>query len=501
MQDLSQIKLPIDGDKEPPTDDPSLPSYRCTEYLDQQAYRSLMGEVYKGDLNMIENPEKYLPRNSNEGGAYKGRLTRTVFENHTQPIVNSFAGALSMVLYENVPEAIMEWEDNIDMQGNSLSVFFDDVDIAAMRDGLTYVLADYHAAEVETRADEIDAAPRPFLRHIKASQIINYKIDCGKVEQCTIIECHATPTKYGETLETVYRHLQGGRWHVVRLVEDKSKSGKWVEEIVIDENGQEMIGEYLGASGKPLNCCPIVIYRITGSGSQHPYFYDLAKLNIRLYQSQSDYWELLHKCNWPVPCFAVAKGSDLRQADGSISIGPNDALMLGENGNAFYLQPTADSSSASHEAILDIRKAIDGYGLNSSLATTGAKARTATEIRMLFSSVQKTIARFAQQKESALETVLEYFGMFLGIDKESIGVASVAADVSALLTDETAIVALYGAGLLSIESAVERLTQLGYQSDAAEEILRLKQVETEQQQAIAASLQPTNDYQKSAIMD
>lgn len=487
-------------DKQPPTDDPTLPSYQCPDYMALQLDRTMMGEVYKGGLNCIENPEKYLPKNTNEGGAYPGRLIRTVFENHAQPIINAYAGALNMVTYEDVPQAILDCEQDIDMQGNSLEVFFDTVDIAAMRDGLTYVLVDYYARDVNDRASEIEQAPRPFLRHINASQIINYCLEKGKIEKCTIRECFEVDLAYGSNVETVYRVVNGGNWKVVRLIEDKTKKDNWIEQVVTDEDGNLLEGQYTNAAGQPLDDCPIVVYKITGSGHDQPYFFDLAKLNIRLYQSQSDYWELLHKCNWPVPCFAVAKGADLRSADGSISLGPNDALMLGENGNAFYLQPTADSSTASREAIADLKAAINSYGLTSSLQAEKGKAKTATEIRVLFSTVQKVIARFALAKESAITTCYELMGQFLGLAIDKIGTISVCADVSALLTDEASIVALYSAGLLSIESAVERLTQLGYQSDAAEEILRLKQVETEQQQAIAASLQPTNDYQKSATI-
>jgi Domain of unknown function (DUF4055) len=493
MADLENLYTGKQADK-PPTNDPSLPSYECAEYLSAIAAVTVCKEVHAGDLNMIDRPERYLPRNTNEGGAYKGRLIRTVFQNVTAPIINSYAGTLSLVEYADVPDTIMQYEQDIDLEGNSLSSFFDMVDVAAMRDGRHYVMVDFWSKDVDDRASEVLNKPRPFLRSIDQCQIINWRLEKGRLEAATIVEYHEHKSAYGSELEKVYRVINGADWRVVRLIRSKVDRDKWLEQIVMDDDGQEMIGQYLDSKGQPLDCCPIVIYKITGCGCAHPYFYDLAKLNIRLYQSQSDYWELLHKCNWPVPCFATNKS--VQQADGSISLGPNDALMLGENGTAFYLQPNGESANASHEAIKEIQHSIDRYAITSVIGGQG-KARTATEIRMLFSTIQKQLLRFAEQKESALTSVIEMMGIYLGLDNKSVGSIEIAADISALLTDETSIIALYGAGLLSLESAVQRLCQLGYHPDAAEEIILLKATEEAQQAKLIESLSQPTDYQSA----
>lgn len=484
--------------KKPPTNDPNLPSYWCDEYRALLPKLIVMGDVYNGDLNYLDEPEKYLPKNTNEGEAYAGRLVRTVFENHTAPIINSYSGTLSLVDYGSGKKLLSEFEQDIDLQGNSLGVFFDAVDIAAMRDGLAYVLVDYYQSQpVESRADELTVKPRPFLRHIKASQLINWEMSRGHFTRCTIAEQYETPGKYGSTTEGVWRVIEGSDWRVVRLVQSDERKDEWVEQVVIDRNGKPLIGQYLGASGQPVQAPPVVIYKITGSGNQQPYFYDLAKLNIRLYQSQSDYWELLHKCNWPVPCFAVARAADIKQPDGSISIGPNDALVLGENGNAFYLQPSGESAAASQKSIAQIQSAINGYGLTSSLLDGGGKAKTATEIRVMFASVQKQIERFSKQKESAVSSVLELIALYAGKSIDIYDV-KVVADVSALLTDETSIVSLYGAGLLSLEAAVARLHQLGYHPDAAAELVLLQAAAEQDQKQITEAMEPLEDYEKNA---
>lgn len=482
--------------RKPPTDNPSLPSYECPEYLASLKRTILMGDVYAGDLNEVDRPERYLPRNTNEGDAYPARLIRTAFQNFLAPIINSYAGALSLVEYADVPNSILDYEQDIDLQGNSLSVFFDNADTVAMRDGLIYIMVDYCSDHPENREQELNTESRPYLRLIERSQIINYKLERNEIDRCTIVEYNETESAYGVNLEKVYRVVEGADWRVVRLVESKMLNDEWYEEIVIDDDGNPLQGQYLGIDGNPIEEPPIITYRITGSGcGDRPYFYDLAKLNIRLYQSQSDLWELLHKCNTPVPCFATAKS--IVGKDGAISLGPHDAIMLGDGGNAFYLQPTSDSATSAQESIAEIQRSIDRYSLTSSISGHQSKARTATEIRMLFASIQKQLHRFAEAKESAITSVIETMGLYLGLDSDSVGSIEVAADISALLTDETSVIALYQAGLLSLESAVTRLSQLGYQSDAAAEIAILKATEADAQAKLVESLSQPTDYQSA----
>lgn len=442
-----------------PIDDPKLASYQCPEYNRRMKYWELLSDVYNGDLNEVVEPRRYLPQETSEpNSAYQSRLIRSPFDNHLAPTVRGFAGALCNVQYDS-PEQVQELDQDIDLQGNSTSVFVDAVDKAALRDSYTFILVDYYVD---------DQIRRPFLRAIDVRQILNWTEERGQILKATIAEETCIPMGYGYETELLYRVIVKDSWKLIRVVELANKS--WGEEIISE-------GDFLGVDGQPLGVCPLFPYSITTAGwsmTEPPMFFGLAKLNVRLYQSQSDCWEIIHKCNCPVPCVAVGAGANLVDSMGNLSLGANDFLDLGLDGKAFYLQPSGDSITNAVESIDRILASIKSFDLMASLNVAHqGKTRTATEIRMAFSSTQKQISRLAEQKKSALTSLLWIIGAYLRIDPESMGEVEVNADISALLTDEATIPALYQAGLLSLEAAVQRLHQLGFSHDAGAELLLL----------------------------
>lgn len=464
----------------PPSNDPLLASYQSPEYNRRLVGWGLMADVYEGNLNDIANPEKYLPRESSEPlKAYNNRLVRSPFDNHLAPIIQKFSGALSTLSVKDMNDAVDEVEDNIDLCGNSLMAFFDMADQLALRDGHCFILVDYCSTPTISR---------PFLRLIDVKQVINWEEVDGLIDRLTISEMTSKRLGYGSTDELTYRVIEGDTWKTIRLVE--GAPGKWREE----ETGA---GQFFSAEGTPLSLCPVIPYSLSSfrwSQEHTPLFYSLAKLNIRLYQSQSDCWEIIHKCNCPVPCVAVGAGSNLLDELGNLSLGANDFLDLGLDGKAFYLQPSGASIDNAVASIDRILEAIKEFDLMASLKTVKGEKRTATEVRMAFSGTQKYLGRLAQQKESSIESLMEVLGLFMGIKPEDMGSILVAADVSALLTDENSITTLYEAGLLSLESAVTRLNQLGFNQDTAEELLLLRQKDGAMTSELVAKLSPPTDY-------
>lgn len=488
----------------PPTNDPKLPSFECESYRERLEQWRTMMDCWRGRLNKVDDPELYLPKEENEPrDAYPKRLARSPYENHLKKTISGYAGSIAGMAFDgDLPPAIEAIQDDIDMKGHSFATFTDSIDVKSIRDVYCFVLIDYHRPEVVNRKEELQSPPRPFARVLDPRQVPNWDEHCGKLKRVTIKECHEKNYAYGSTEEDVYRVIEGDKWRVVRLVEsgqvDRNGKKIWEEQLLIEESEDGQIkrheGQYLGANGHPLGYCPIVPYVLTAdcwTGDDLPEFIGLADLNIALYQSVSD-WRAIVRSLCPVPWVTGDTSAKLTNEQGNLSLGPHDFLHLGNapNAAAGYLQANPSAVQPAYDAVIDLRAQIKEMGINS-LGSSGHQ-RTATEIRMSFNDAQKMIDRFAAQKESAINNILAVMADYIGIDKTALPKASVASDISALLTDVPTLVQLYKENLLSLESAVKRLHQLGFNSDATDELLRLEEADKASLGIIADKMNAAN---------
>jgi hypothetical protein len=460
-----------------------------------------MGDTFQGNLNKIESPEQYLPKQVNEPPeAYESRLKRSPYQNHVAKVIKAHSGAISGVGFDPdvpMPAELERIGQNVDLRNSSLEVFFDLIDVRSMRDVYCFVLCDYYKdGEVENRREEMEADSQPFFRVIDPRNVPNWHEECGRIQSMTIAEIHCTPSKYGAIEKPVFRVIEGDSWRIVEVVETQSTDKKWIEKPVTDEDGRELAGRFLRADGNPLGYCPIQAYCLTAgdwADGDLPEFLQLADLNIRHYQSCSELWELIHCCCTPTPWFALSPGNELyrKLTEGAgLSLGNHDYLLFSPDNSCGYLQASSDAIAPARESVKDLELALDSYSLAN--IASGAQ-RTATEIRTLFNDTQKKLTRFARQKESAINNLLMMFADYLGLDRATMPECTVACDIAALLTDEQSIVALYQGGLLSRESAVNRLNQLGFNANATDELLRLERAEEAEVSALAGKLTVEDD--------
>ncbi len=474
--------------EQPPTNDPTIPSYQCAEYLKFQPQREILNDCFEGDLQNSPNIGRYLPKERGEpADAYKSRITRSPYENHVAATIKSFAGAIAAAAWsDSEPDWLESIEEDFDLGGNSLDVVVDCCDVTSLLDGYCFLLIDYYRPTVRNRAEEMIMPSRPFVRIVPAGSVPNFSQKNGMVKKITIAEQMSIETDYGSIPKQVYRVINGDRWRVVELVDSKQKRPDgtpiWIEKPVTDDDGKILEGQFTNAKGQPLGYCPIVPYCLGGEqwrNSSPPEFLVLARHNIALYQAFSDLIEIVRSLA-PTPwirCDATAKLSG--GGNGFLSLGPHDWLDLGSSPHAAcgLLQGNPEAVAPARQLVQDIRHQIYAEGL--SLKSGGEEgggsrttATTATEIRARFNEVQKRLKRFADGKQSALNTLLKMLADYAG-DSGDLPRSIVTADISALLSSEDSVVALYNAGLLSKEAAVTRLEQLGYNNNASEELERL----------------------------
>lgn len=131
---------------------------------DRALVRALMG----GTRAMRAAGQRYMPIwPAEDNESYKSRLGQAVLFPAYSRTVETLASkpfSQPMTLGEDVPPVIVEWAEDIDLQGRNLHAFCRDTFAHALGAGIAGILVDYPRAEgVRTLADERNAGARPYF--------------------------------------------------------------------------------------------------------------------------------------------------------------------------------------------------------------------------------------------------------------------------------------------------------------------------------------------------
>jgi hypothetical protein len=166
-------------------------------------------------------------------------------------------------------------------------------------------------------------------------------------------------------------------------------------------------------AGKPLALIPIIYYSASQGAPYctEPALFGLAKLNIHLWQVESDRHNVMHKCNLPT---AVIEDEESMDAEGnpikhSLVLGPNHFISLSKGGKAYYMEPAGTALSATKEKVMEIKDSMERIGLGFLL---GASAATATQSLIQATGTQANIKGMARRLNSALSEIKRIWCLF-----------------------------------------------------------------------------------------
>jgi hypothetical protein len=220
---------------------------------------------------------------------------------------------------------------------------------------------------------------------------------------------------------------------------------------------------------------------------------DIAELNLKAYQAQSDLDNQLHISAVPMLAFFGFPSSAEE-----VSAGPGEAIAFPADGRAEYIAPPTGAFDAQFRRIEQLAGQINELGLS---AVLGQKlsAETAEAKRIDRSQGDSTMMVIAQQMQDMIDNCLSYHAQYLNITQ--VGSSYVNRDfLGARLEPQeiTALLQLYTAGTITQETLLTNLAQgevLGDDFDVEEEVEATQQgglVEMEQpQQAAETTIIPT----------
>ena len=421
-----------------------------TAYVNMEPHWLLIEALLQGTYGIRKGHRKYLPQEPRElDESYDNRLMRSTLAPYYVRLERMLAGMLTRkpVRLEDVSDVVTEQLFDVDLQGNDLNVWTYETARKCIRYGHVGVLVDAPRAGDDGRPYWTQYTPRDILGW--RSEVKDGK---QQLTQLRLMETITVPDGlYGEKQVQQVRVLTPGAFEI----HQKDKKGDFV---LIDE-GSTSLSEIPFA---------VAYSNRVGVLESRPPLADIAELNLKAYQVQSDLDNQLHIS--AVPMLAIY---GFPQSAEEISAGPGEAMALPEGASAQYIEPSGNSYNAQFQRLDQIADQINELGL---AAVLGQKlsAETAEAKRIDRSQGDSTMMVIAQQMQDLIDNCLNFHAQYMQqaqagssfINRDFLGQRLEPQEIQSLLQ-------LYTAGTITQETLLNQLSAgevLGDEFNVEEEV-------------------------------
>ena len=418
-------------------------------WRNQEPHWMLIEDLLGGTYEIRRRHRRYLPQEPREQDvSYDRRLSTSICPPYYQRLERMLAGMLTRkpVRLNDTSDQIREQLFNVDLQGNDLNVWTYETARKMIRYGHVGVLVD---------------APRdggrPYWTSYTPRDILGWRTEIidgeQKLMQLRLSESIIVPDgEYGEKQVQQIRVLSPGEF---KLFQRDEKKGDFR---IVDEGRTSLKRIPFGVA---------YANRVNTLESRPP-LEDIANLNLKAYQIQSDLDNQLHISAVPMLAFY-----GFPTAAEEVSAGPGEAIAFPADGRAEYIAPSSDAFASQFQRLDQIEKQINELGLS---AVLGQKlsAETAEAKRLDRSQGDSTMMVIAQNMQDMIDNCLQYHAEYLGdrqpgssyVNRDFLGTRLEPQEIQALLQ-------LYTAGTITQETLLMQLSEgevLGDDFDVEEEL-------------------------------
>ena len=399
---------------------------------------------------MRRRHRRYLPQEPREiDESYDNRLARSVCAPFYQRLERMLAGMLTRkpVRLNDVSDVVREQLFDVDLQGNDLNVWCYETTRKMVRYGHVGVLVDAPSAGELGRPYWVTYTPRDILGW--RTELID---GAQKLTMLRLMEKVILPDgDYGEKEVEQVRVLRPGQFEIHRL----NKKGDY---------------EIVDSGTTTMDHIPFAVAyanRVNFMESRPP-LEDIANLNLKAYQVQSDLDNQLHISAVPMLAFY-----GFPQSAEEVSGGPGEAISFPAEGRAEYIAPPSDAFDSQFRRLDQLAGQINELGLS---AVLGQKlsAETAEAKRIDRSQGDSTMMVIAQNMQDLIDNCLAHHAHYLNI--EEYGSSYVNRDFLGIRLDPQEIqslLQLYNAGTITQKTLLDQLYEgevLGDEFDVEEEL-------------------------------
>ena len=401
-----------------PSTEENLPSTYSDCAKKQQTALAIVRDLEAGGLRVKMRGAVYLPQAPGEDSReYAIRLARSVFFDVFGRTVEGLVGQVfrrDPVLGDDVPAAIQQHCENIDLAGSHFDVFARDILQDAIVSGHAAILVEFPTTGgTQTAADEMGtSAPiRPYWVPIMKDNIVSWRttIVAGRsvLTQLVLKECTYVPSgQFGEKEQTRYRVFQ------------RTDAGLVTFQLLqIDDQRNVMIvgqGTYQNQTEIPV--AEVVTSGRKGLFESDPPLIDLAFLNIAHYQQYSDYSHSIYKTCVPILTLLGFQSTNNDGSPVNIVVGPNTVLIdANHDAKAQYVSHDGRALDQCKQALDDLKSDMGTLGI-SMLSPSRRTAETAQAKQLDKSTEDSALAVTSRGLQDGLERALSFHAKYLRLD-------------------------------------------------------------------------------------
>jgi hypothetical protein len=406
-----------------------------TAWYAQEAHWILIEDLMQGTYGMRKKHRRYLPQEPRElDESYDNRLARSVVPPYYQRLERMLAGMLTRkpVRLDDTADIIREQLFDVDLQGNDLNVWAYETTRKMVRYGHVGVL-------VDAPAD----GGRPYWVTYTPRQILGWRAEQQEgrqvLTQLRLAEMVTVPDgEFGEKAVEQIRVLTPGEFQL----HQKQDNGEFE---IIDE-GRTSLSEI------PFS---VAYAQRQAFMESRPPLEDIAELNLKAYQIQSDLDNQLHISAVPMLAFF-----GFPSAAEEVSAGPGEAIAFPAEGRAEYIEPAGRSFDYQFKRLEQLAAQINELGLS---AVLGQKlsAETAEAKRIDRSQGDSTMMVIAQNVQDMIDNCLQFHAQYIGsstapgssyVNRDFLGTRLEPQEIQSLLQ-------LYTAGTITQETLLRELAE------------------------------------------
>lgn len=361
---------------------------------------AMIDALMEGTSAMRVAGKAFLPQFPQETDeSYKCRLVtatlypafkRTVLVNASRPF------SRPLKLDEKTPQQVIEWSEDIDLQGNTLAAFSTHSMEACLSKGLHGVLVEYPKANgIRTQADEKTAGARPYFVPYRSNSILGWRTSKGsaglQLSQLRLLEMvDVEDGAYGLKSVEQVRLLEPGKWSTYQKNEKNPDIWDEIESGATTIDFIPFVFFYGVRKAFGVGCSPLR---------------DLAFQNVEHWQNASDQQTILHVAR--VPILFARRFGDTPLVIGAGSVAQSDdpeALLE-------YVEHTGAAIEAGSKSMLD---------LEDRMRTTGAELislkpgfATATEVSSDGEATKSLLQQICENFEESASQALNYMAAWV----------------------------------------------------------------------------------------
>jgi len=396
----------------------------------------LIEDLVQGTYQIRRRHRRYLPQEPRElDESYDNRLSRSVCPPYYIRLERMLAGMLTRkpVRLNDVSDVVREQLFDVDLMGNDLNVWTYETARKMVRYGHIGVLVDAPSAGEYGRPYWVTYTPRDILGY--RTELVE---GAQKLMQLRLAEKVILPDgEFGEKEVEQVRLLRPGEFEIHR----RNDQGEF--EVV--ESGTTTM-DHIPFSVAYAN-------RVNFMESRPPMM-DIAELNLKAYQMQSDLDNMLHIAGVPMLAFF-----GFPQAAEEVTAGPGEAISFPAEGRAEYIEPQGRAFDAQFKRIEQVASQINELALSSVLGQK-LSAETAESKRIDRSQGDSTMMVIAQNMQDLIDNCLEHHAHYLNItevgssfvNRDFLGTRLEPQEIQALLQ-------LYTAGTITQETLLLQLSE------------------------------------------